>query len=221
MAGQHDQNDPNLDDTVADLEAEIEVDDEREASFVGDEPLPDERRSDGSLSMSMDGSAAGSFVDGPVESEEREESQVDRDGSEAGLGSLDPELHSGAVRIKSPGLKGALASNEGLFIVGTLCGLVGLSVGIFVAFNHSTVNFIVAGVVVPGTLWISVWRYKRWVGQSPYMAQLLRSVGEREDAAQVEAEHRKKQAQKLERKLKELEAKGIAPGASGSKKKGR
>lgn len=60
---------------------------------------------------------------------------------------------------------------------------------------------IAAAVFAPPGLWYAVFRWRRWLGQAPYIYRLLKSLGEVEDAELYLAEYRNRKLQRAQTRM--------------------
>lgn len=127
---------------------------------------------------------------------------------ESDLVGFDPEAGQSRIGGRST-LAGHLTSDAGMFVIGLTVAMVGLSVLIFAAFNRTTTNLIIAGVVSPPTLIWAFVKWRRWLGGAPYVYRLLLSLDEKEAAEEALEIHREKQRKRVEKRIAELEAKGV------------
>lgn len=124
------------------------------------------------------------------------------------LGGFDPE--AGRTRIGGRvSISGHLTSDAGMFVIGVVAATVGLSVLIFALVNRTPVNLVIAGVISPPTLIWAFVKWRRWLGGAPYVYRMLLSLKEDEAADEVLVKHREKQRRQVEKRLAELDAKGV------------
>ncbi|USN99170.1 MAG: hypothetical protein H6810_00370 [Phycisphaeraceae bacterium] len=160
---------------------------------IDDEGALDETVADVELEESLD----------QVEPAKQPVDVLDRD-----LGGFDPE--AGRQRVGGRiTITGHLTSDAGMFVIGLVTALVGLSVLIYAIVNRTTTSWIVAGVIAPPTLLWAFVKWRRWMGGAPYVYRMLLSLDEKEAAAEAMERHQERQKKRLDKKLAELEAKGI------------
>jgi len=126
---------------------------------------------------------------------------------DADLGEFDPE--AGQSRIGGrQGLTGQIMSEAGLFVLGLLAAMVGTSLLIYALVMRTPATLIAAGVVCPPTLIWAFLKWRRWLGNAPYVYRLLLSLNEKEAAAEAIEAHRERQRQRVAKRIAEIEAKG-------------
>ncbi len=121
---------------------------------------------------------------------------------------FDPEAGQTRIGGRST-LAGHLTSDVGMFIIGLIVAMAGLSVLIYAIFNQTQTNLIIAGIVSPPTLIWAFVKWRRWLGGAPYVYRLLLSLNEKEAAEEALEIHREKQRRRVEKRIAELEARGV------------
>ncbi|MEM1184924.1 MAG: hypothetical protein AAGI53_07960 [Planctomycetota bacterium] len=118
---------------------------------------------------------------------------------------FDPEAGRGSIANKTS-ISGAVLNESGLFILGAIAALAGLTSVIFAVFMQSR-PYIIAAIVIapPAFIWF-ILRWRKWLGRAPYLYRLLSSLGEREDAEDVLEQHVQKKEAKIRNKIAKLEA---------------
>ncbi|MEM7755490.1 MAG: hypothetical protein AAF297_07615 [Planctomycetota bacterium] len=171
------ETDPALDDTVADVDVE---------EALGGVDLGDQ-----------EGDQAGN---GAKRRGESEPGSIDDDGP-----GYDPEAGRGAIANKTT-ISGAVLNESGLFILGGLGALAGISSVIFAATLQTREYIIAALVIAPPTFVWFILRWKKWLGRAPYLYRMLTTLGESEDAEELLERHVAKKEQKVRAKISKLEA---------------
>lgn len=118
----------------------------------------------------------------------------------------DPEAGYSNIAKKST-VAGQLTSDAGMFIIGCILALVGVGAVIMAAIMQTRPYVIAAAIIAPPTFIWCFFRWKRWLGQVPYLVRLLHSLDEKEDAKALLERHQTKQQRKLEQRLQKIEAK--------------
>ena len=121
---------------------------------------------------------------------------------------FDPEAGQTRIGGRST-IAGHLTSDVGMFVIGLIVAMAGLSMLIYAVFNRTQANLIIAGIVSPPTLIWAFVKWRRWLGGAPYVYRLLLSLNEKEAAEEALEIHREKQRKRVEKRIAELEAKGV------------
>ena len=174
---------------------------------MSDDPIPNAMAGDGADGLddtALDETVADVELEESLDHVEPESEGIDEDD----LVGFDPEAGQSRIGGRST-LAGHLTSDAGMFVIGLSVAMLGLSVLIFAVFNRTQTNLIVAGVVSPPTLIWAFVKWRRWLGGAPYVYRLLLSLNETEAAEEALAIHREKQRRRVEKRIAELEAKGV------------
>ena len=124
------------------------------------------------------------------------------------LGEFDPEAGRSRIGGRTT-LTGHLTSEAGMFVIGSVTAIVGTSVLIYALVIRSPQTLIAAGVISPPTLIWAFVKWRRWLGGAPYIYRMLMSLDEKEAASEVMSKHRERQRQQVEKRIAELEARGV------------
>ena len=143
---------------------------------------------------------------------------ADRDGpSTSGVDDegpgFDPEAGRGAIANKTS-FSGVVLNESGLFVVGGIAALAGITTVIFAAFLRTTPYVVAASIVAPPTIVWFILRWRKWLGGAPYFYRMLTTFGEHEEAKEVLDAHVKKREAKVRAKIARLEAERTSDPAS-------
>jgi len=144
-------------------------------------------------------------------------STADDDGDRAGAvdeddPGFDPEAGRGAIANKTS-LSGAVLNESGLFVLGAIAALGGLTSVIFAVAMQSRPYIIAALVIAPATFVWFAFRWKKWLGRAPYLYRLLSTLNEKEDADAILESHLHRKEQKIRSKIARMEAEqGLSEG---------
>lgn len=118
---------------------------------------------------------------------------------------FDPEAGRGAIANKVT-IRGAVLNESGLFVLGAIAALAGLTSVIFAAFMQTRPYIVAALVIAPPTFVWFILRWRRWLNRAPYLYRLLSTLGEREEADELLERHLTKKEEKVRAKIAKYES---------------
>lgn len=117
------------------------------------------------------------------------------------LAGTDPEAETKRTADRRSLIQKRVLSAGGQLVVGLLILLFSIGLVLLAITNPRLPYLITAGVCAPPGLWFGIFRWKRWLGQAPYIYRLLMALGEGDDAEQYLVEYKNKKFKKARDKI--------------------